>query len=100
MPERAAGRVRDRVFRALEPAQCSDDVAEADPPSLPGEPIAATGATDTEKDLVPDQLLQHRLQIAARNALALRNIGGTNRRVTAIVRDVEHRLDGEQQFLG
>src|SRR5215469_7653844 len=93
MAERAAGGVGHRVFRALEPAQGTDDIAEADPPSLPGEPIAPAGAADAEKDLVPDQFLKHRLEIAARNALALGNLRRANRRVAAIVSNVEHRLD-------
>src|SRR5437764_10856852 len=75
MTERAAGRVGDRIFRGLEPAQRTHDVAEADAPALAGEPIAAAGASDPEKDLVPHQLLQYRLQIAARNPLALGNFG-------------------------
>ncbi len=80
MTERAAGRVGDRVLRGLEPPQRAHDVAEADAPPLAGQPIAAARAADPDKDLVPHQLLQHRLEVAAGNALARGDLGRTHRR--------------------
>ena len=46
------------------------------------------------------QLLQHRFEIAARDALALGDLGRAHRRGAAVIGDVEHRLDREEQFLG
>src|SRR5205814_8441781 len=75
MAERAARRVGNRIFRGLEPAQRAHDVAEADAPPLAGETIAAARAANPKQDLVADQLLQHRLEVAARNALTLGYLG-------------------------
>ena len=78
------------------PAHRSDDVAKADPTPLPRQSIAAARATDPEQDLVAHQLLQHRLEIAARDALALGDLRRAHRHLSAVVGDVEHRLDREQ----
>src|SRR5258708_4750569 len=60
-----AGGVADRILGGFEPAHRTNDVTEADPPPLACQTIAAARASDPEKDLVPDQFLQHRLEVAA-----------------------------------
>src|SRR5579883_3190222 len=60
--EHAAGRIADRIFGGLKPAHDADDLAKADAPPLAGEPIAAARTADADKNAVPHQLLQHRLE--------------------------------------
>src|SRR5215469_10550832 len=100
MAERASRGVADRIFRGFEPLQRPHDVAEAYPPPFTRQTIAATWTSDAKKDLIPDQFLEHRLEVAARDALPLGNLRGAHGGLTTVVGDVEHRLDSEQQFLG
>src|SRR5215469_615273 len=100
MTERASRGVADRIFRGFEPLQRPHDVAEAYPPPFTRQTIAATWTSDAKKDLIPDQFLEHRLEVAARDALPLGNLRGAHGGLTTVVGDVEHRLDSEQQFLG
>src|SRR6059036_2179226 len=99
MSERAAGGIRDRVLAGFEPAHRAHDVAEADAPTLARQAIAATRAADADEDALAHQLLQHRLEIAAGDALALGDLDRTDRRSAAVIGDVEHGLDREQEFL-
>src|ERR1700757_3607009 len=77
MAKRAAGGVADRILGGFEPAHRTNDVAEANPPPLARQSIAAARAADSEKDLVPHQLLQHRFEITARYPFTVGNLGGT-----------------------
>ena len=81
-------------------AHGAHDIAEADAAPLARQAIAAARAADADQDAVPHQLLQNRFEIAARDALALGDLGRAHRRPAAIIGDVEHRLDREQQLLG
>jgi hypothetical protein len=100
MPKCAAGRVADRILGGFEPADRTDNIAEADPPPLACKAIATARAADSEQDLVPYQLLQHWFEITARDPFALGYLGRSHWHLAAVVRDVEHRLDCEKQFLG
>src|SRR6266704_4651555 len=62
--------------------------------------MAAARAADADEDAVAHQLLQHRFEIAARDALALGDLRRTDRGGAPVIGDVEHRLDREQQLLG
>ena len=100
MAERAPGRVADWILRGFESSYRADDVTETYSSPFTGETIAAARTADSEKDLVPDPLLQHRFEVAARDPLALGYLGRPYRRPTTIVSNVQHRLDREKQFLG
>src|SRR5262249_709707 len=69
--EGATGRVIDRVLGGFELPHGAHDIAETDPPPLARQAIAAARAADPEQDFAPNQLLQHRLEIAAWDSLAL-----------------------------
>src|SRR5262249_31547863 len=100
MPKDAAGRVADRVLRGFERTDRTYNVAEADTPSLARQAVAAGWAADPKQDLVPHQLLQYRLEIPARDPLALSNLRRSHWHLAAVVGDVQHCLDCEEQFLG
>src|SRR5438132_5675272 len=100
VPERAARRVADRVLPGFELAHRAHDIAEADSAALARQAIATARAADANKDLLAHQLLEHRLEIAPRDAFALGDLGRTDRRRTPVIGDVEHRLDREQELLG
>src|SRR5207253_8105090 len=100
MAKSAAGGVADRILGGFEPAHRTNDVAEADPTPLARQTIATARASDPKEDLVSDQLLQHRLKIAAEYSFTLGNLGRTHRHLAAVIGDVEHRLDSEKQLLG
>src|SRR6266567_3930074 len=100
MPKRASRRVADRVLAGFELSHRAHNVAEADAAAFPGQTIAAAWAADPNEDLLAHQLLQHRFEIAARDAFALGDLGRTNRGGAPVIGDVEHRLDREQELLG
>src|SRR5216684_4477939 len=100
MPERASRRVADRVLAGFELAYRAHDIAEADAAALAGLAIAAARTADPDEDLLAHQFLQHRFEITARDALALGDLGRTDRGGAPVIGDVEHRLDREQELLG
>src|SRR5262249_33157905 len=55
---------------------------------------------NAQKDLIANQFLEYRLEIAARDALPLGDFGRTHRGLATVIGDVEHRLDRKHQFLG
>src|SRR5258706_443571 len=100
MAERAPRRIADRVLAGFEVAHGAHDVAEADAAALPRQPIAAARPADADEDTFAHQLLQHRFEIAPRDAFALGDLDRAHRRGAAVIGDVEHCLDREQEFLG
>src|SRR6185437_6146536 len=100
MAQRAAGGVIDRVVAGFELAHRAHDVAEADPPPLARQAIAAARPAYADEDAVAHQFLQHRLEIAARDALPRGDFRRAHRHGAAVIGDVEHRLDREEKFLG
>src|ERR1700730_9440775 len=87
MAKRAAGGAADRILGGFEPAQRTNDITEADFPPLACQTIAAARASDPEEDLVSDQFLQHRLEVAARCSFPLRNLGRAHRPLAAVIGD-------------
>src|SRR6185295_7251954 len=100
MAEGAPRWIADRVFAGFEVTQGAHDIAEADAATLPGQAVAAAGPADADKDALAHQLLQHRFEIAPRDAFALGDLDRTDRGDAPVIGDVEDRLDRKQELFG
>src|SRR5580704_16225459 len=98
MTERAAAFRLDRIFDGFEFAHGAHDIADADPPPLARQAIAAARPPDPDQHLAAHQLLQYGLQVAARNALARRDLSRPHRRGATVIGDIEDRLDREEEL--
>ncbi len=99
-PHARPARGLDRIRHALELAHRAHDLAYGNPPPLARQLVSALRPAMSGQDSAAHQMLQNLLQVAARNALAARYVARLHRLRAAIIGDVEHGLDREQQSLG